>query len=200
MLSFVVQLAAVAVALDVSSVWLGTFVKAAMLPWSWLDLTEKVVETVLPDVLGLLAGLLLSRFPAFLREPGRWIWVVPAAIFPVLLVVSFFVDFHDPLLAIYGVRGAEYERFGFIGLIFPACSICLYSIGIRTGDRHSNPLANVFGDEDIIPDDGEVGTSTPAQRKPGERVEEKEPEDPRIDIVQDVEKKRTRRTFDSFLD
>jgi hypothetical protein len=110
----------------------------------------------MPDLVGLLFGLLLRRFPGAIREPARWIWVVPAVVLPLLIGVSYFQNLHDLLFSIYGVRGSDYEGIGIIGLIFPACGICLYSIGIRTGDQHSHPLANVYGDEDVIPDDAKA--------------------------------------------
>ena len=142
------------VAMDVSSQWLGKYVKVLLLRWTWLDFPRNVIQTVMPDLLGLLFGILLSRSPAAIREPGRWIFVVPAVALPILLVWSYFQDLHYLLFSVYGVRGAEYEGSGIVGLVFPILGIVLYSIGIRTGDRYTDPLANVFADEDVIPGDG----------------------------------------------
>jgi hypothetical protein len=161
-LSFALQLALVPMAILSISPWLGTHLKEAALPYDWLDLWVKVVQTLMPDLAGFVIGYLVSRFPAALREPGRWIFVIPAIGYPILFVTSFVVDLHRYYVAVFGVNGGEYDGLGVIGLIFPAAGICLYSIGIRAGDRYTHPLANVFGDEDVIPEDG---PQVKAQRK-----------------------------------
>ncbi len=152
-LSFALQLASIPIAIDVSSQWLGKVLREAALPYSWLDFSVNVTRTLMPDLVGFLFGYALKPFPGWIREPGRWIFVVPAVIYPVLVIVAYFGNLHDLLFSVYGTRGAQYEGFGVIELIFSFGGVCLYSIGIRAGDRHSNPLANVFGDEDVIPED-----------------------------------------------
>jgi ABC-type spermidine/putrescine transport system permease subunit II len=163
-LSFLLQLVTIPIAMDVSAQWLGKALKAALLSYEWLDLPSAVLQTVMPDLIGFLIGYAMSRFPAALREPARWLFVVPAVLLPILIGVSYSTNLHDLFKSIYGVRGTDFEGLGVIGLIFPACGVCLYSIGIRTGDQHSNPLANVFGDEDIFPTDGPPLTPDPAQK------------------------------------
>jgi hypothetical protein len=153
-LSFAVQLAAVPMALEVGSRYLRSALREAALPYAGLDFVVKVLQTLAPDILGVALGYLMTVLPAAVREPGRWIFVIPVVSYPVLAACSYFLNLHDLLFAAFGVRGAEYEGFGVIGLIFPAAGICLYSIGVRAGDRHTHPLANVFVDEDAIPDRG----------------------------------------------
>jgi hypothetical protein len=151
-LSFAVQLALLPMAILSASEATGKYMVEAALPYAWLDFSVKVTQTVLPDLLGFLFGFVLKPFPAFIREPGRWIWVVPAILFPVVMGISFSTDLHQYYLAVFGIKGAQYDGLGVIGLIFPAGGICMYSLGVRAGDRYSDPLHNVSGDEDAIPD------------------------------------------------
>jgi hypothetical protein len=152
-LSFALQLAFIPIAVDGSSQWLGKLLRETALPYSWLDFSVAVTRTLLPDFIGFLLGFALKPAPAWIREPGRWIFVVPAVIYPALLIAAYFGNLHDLLFLVYGKRGVQYEGLDIIELIFSFGGVCLYSIGIRAGDRHSNPLANVFGDEDVIPED-----------------------------------------------
>jgi hypothetical protein len=153
-LSFVLQVACVPIGIDASSQWLAVHVKEAALPFAFLDFPVKVIQTLLPDLLGFLFGILTRPFPAAIREPGRWILLIPLLLFPAVAIASYFTNLHDILFAVYGVRGSEYEGIGVVGLIFPAAGICLYSLGVRAGDRYSDPLADVFGDEDVVVDEG----------------------------------------------
>jgi hypothetical protein len=155
-LFFVLQLALVPVTIDASSQILGKFFKEAALPFAFLDFSMKVFQTLLPDFIGFALGLLLRPFPFAVREPARWLFVVPAAAYPVFAVASFFTSFHELLVFLFGIRGNNYEGSGVLALLFPAVGICLYSLGVRASDRYTDPLANVFTDEDLDPDDGQA--------------------------------------------
>ena len=124
-LSFAAQLAAVPVAILAASEAAGKYLGEAALPFAWLDFSVKLIQTVMPDIIGFLFGYAMKPFPAMIREPGRWIWVVPAVLFPVIVGISFSTDLHEYYLAVFGVKGAQYEGSGVIGLIFPAGGICM---------------------------------------------------------------------------
>lgn len=165
-LSFAVQVALVPIAIEASSQWLGNHLKEMTVPYEWLDYWVNVAHTLLPVFIGFLLGYATKPLPSAIREPGRWIFVVPAAVLPVVLIAAYVTNLHDLLFSVYGQRGAEYEGLGAIGLIFPAGGYCLYSIGVRVGDRHSNPLANVFKDEDAIPEGGPRRAAAPSTTDP----------------------------------
>ncbi len=148
---FAVELAAIPWGIDASSQALGNWLGDLVLPFEQLYFWMKVLRTLLPDVIGLLAGYMLKPFPSFIREPARWIFVIPAILFPIALGVSFFADLHTLWFSIFGERGANYDGLGVVGLFFPVCGIFLFSIGVRAGDRHSDPLAKVYEDEDLGP-------------------------------------------------
>lgn len=169
-LSFAVQLALIPVAILASSEVTGKYLVEAALPYAWLDFAVKVTQTLLPDILGFLFGFVLKPFPAFIREPGRWIWVAPAILFPILVGISFSTDLTAYYVAVFGVNGAQYDGAGVIGLIFPAGGICMYSLGVRAGDRYSDPLHNVFGDDDVILHDAAIPKPDPEITNPEEEL------------------------------
>jgi hypothetical protein len=169
-LSFAVQLGLLPMAILAASDATGKYMVEAALPFAWLDFSVKVAQTLMPDMFGFLFGFVLKPFPAFIREPGRWIWVAPAVLFPVLLGISFSSDLHEYYVAIFGVKGAEYDGLGVIGLIFPAGGICMYALGVRAGDRYSDPLHNVHGDEDVIPHDAPRPAPSPDTSDPEDEL------------------------------
>jgi hypothetical protein len=147
-LSFVVQLVVVPAAIEWSSLALGEYAKTSALPYLWLDYPVRFLQTALPDFLGFLFGYLLRHFPPVVREPARWIWIVPASLFLALFVASLFVDLSGLLYALFGIRSSGYVGDTVIALVFPAMGFCLYSVGIQTGDTYVSHLVDVERDYD----------------------------------------------------
>ncbi len=143
------QLALAPLAIQFSALELQRLLDAVSLPYGWMHFTRRVLVTVLPDFLGFLIGYSTKPFPAFLREPGRWLFVIPAALYIALFIVTFTVNLHPLYLALFGPEATAYEGVGVIGLVFPVAGFCLYSVGVRAGDRYTDPLKMVYGEEHL---------------------------------------------------
>ncbi len=143
------QLALAPIAIQGSAAVLGSALDGVGMPYAWMDFARRVVVTVLPAFLGFLIGYGTRPFPAMMREPGRWLFTIPAALYIALVMLTFTVDLHPFYLALFGVRGTDYEGLGVIGLIFPVAGYCLYSVGVRAGDRYTDPLKMVYGEDHL---------------------------------------------------
>jgi hypothetical protein len=141
LLSFLFQLALAPTTIYVISLWIGDYVKKAALPYWWLDMPAAIVQLVLPDFAGFFLGYAARHFPGWFREPARWIGLAPGVLLCVGFVVSLFVDVHGPLVTVFGTQGTEYEGLGVVRLLFPVVACCLYSIGVRAGDRYPDPVS-----------------------------------------------------------
>lgn len=133
-------------AIEWISLSLGNYAKTAALPYSWLDYPVKVLQIVLPDFVGFYSGYLTRNSPAAIREPARWIWIVPAGVCLTAMVASIFTNLDSLFFSLFGVRGSDYRGEGVIGLVFPAVGFWLYSTGVRIGDKFTDPLVNVEGE------------------------------------------------------
>ena len=101
----------------------------------------KLAQLLIPALVGFLLGYLVKDLPGIFHEPGRWVSVPPVIIGVVLLPLSLLTNLDPVWIHLFGMRGANYSGAGIVGLLFPLGGICMYSLGVRFGDRYTNPLA-----------------------------------------------------------
>ena len=139
--SFVIQFVAATAFILWASDWLGDGLRTLAQPYRFLDGPVRLMQTLMPDFAGFLTGFLLRSLPAIFREPGRWIWIVPTGLSAALLAGSVFTNMDHMWISVLGWRGQAYQGAGIVGLVFPLGGVFLYSMGIRSGDRYTDPLA-----------------------------------------------------------
>jgi hypothetical protein len=138
-LSFFSQLISVPVFVLYVSFTMGTYFRDLMRPYRYLEAPADLIYLILPDIVGFTLGYIVRHFPAAVREPARWIWILPFTAFAAVFVASWFTNLHQLFYALLGTQGSDYQGVGIFRLIFPASAICLYSIEVRGGDKQIIP-------------------------------------------------------------
>jgi hypothetical protein len=113
---------------------------AIALPYGWLVFPLKLAELLVPALVGFLLGYLVKDFPGIFHEPGRWVSLPAVILGMALLPVSMLTNLDRLWILLFGMRGANYSGAGVAGLLFPLGGICMYSWGVRLGDRYTDPL------------------------------------------------------------
>jgi hypothetical protein len=145
-LSYAVQLVLVPALILWAGYWIAEFLRSAAQPYRFLDGPMRFVQTVLPTVVGFLLGFLCRRSPAFVREPARWIWIVPTVLCLGLLGTAIFVNLDNVFLSLLGPSGYDYSGTGIVRVVFPLGGVFLYSFGAMSGDQYTNPLEDAEKD------------------------------------------------------
>ncbi len=146
LLSYAVQLVLAPAVILWAGYWAVEFIRSAAQPYRVLDGPVRFVQTVMPTVLGFLIGFLFRRSPGFIREPARWIWIVPAVLCLGLLGTAIFVSLDNFFLSLLGPSGYDYSGLGIVRVAFPLGGVFLYSIGVMSGDQYTDPLEDAEKD------------------------------------------------------
>jgi hypothetical protein len=134
-LSFAVQQVMVPVA-----IWAIATIVGMLVPiienrfYGWNDVL-KGVTYVLPAFIGFGLGLGATFLPSAIKEPARHIWVLPLILFLVLYGYSFVTDIRYLMAMMPLDTSSMSDEYSIILLMFPCGACCLYSIGVRAGDR-----------------------------------------------------------------
>lgn len=135
LLSFALQQilvpATILVAASVVGQWTGLLTDR----FYYMFYPAKIARYILPDAVGFVFGLAVSHLPAFIREPARHIWILPAALFAMLYSYSFFHDVHYLISLIPADPSLSGDPLAILLLIYPCAACTLYSVGVRSGDR-----------------------------------------------------------------